>query len=128
MTEQHKTVGARSIESYFGTLTQSESTIQVGILKSELEELLLQATVACNWPFDQFSNPRFRTIIHRGFPGHKCPGRNAMTALLKKKAIVVRAEIKERLIETNSRISLALDCWTSPNRWEFMGISPYSSV
>jgi hypothetical protein len=35
-----------------------------------------------------------------------------------------RDEIKTRFENHDGRISLALDCWTSSNRWEFMGMTP----
>ena len=50
-----------------------------------------------------------------------------MKQMLTVAAETVRTEMKERFANVNSRISLALDCWTSPNRWEFMGTS-YSVV
>jgi len=93
----------------------------VGITTIELNQLLLQTAVACNWPFDQFDSTHFRSLIHRGFPGHSCPQRKAMKQMLTVVAETVRTEMKERFANVKSRISLALDCWTSPNRWEFMG-------
>jgi hypothetical protein len=47
-----------------------------------------------------------------------------MMNLLKKMIEIARREIKERFENMDSRISLALDCWTSSNRWEFMDTSP----
>lgn len=108
------------IDGYF-TKQLSFRNTDVGITTIELNQLLLQTTVACNWPFDQFDDPHFRSLIHRGFPGHSCPQRKAMKQMLTEAAETVRTEIKERFANLNSRISLALDCWTSPNRWEFMG-------
>ena len=51
-----------------------------------------------------------------------------MSRLLVKAAQQARDEMKDRFTGNDSRISLALDCWTSPNRWEFMGMSPQSSM
>lgn len=98
-------------------------SIDTGITTSQLNTLLLNTGAACNWPFDLFDNAQFRGLIHRGFPGHTCPHRKAMANLLKKAADTARREIKERFESVDSRISLALDCWTSSNHWEFMGTS-----
>jgi len=108
-----------SITSYFERATAEE--LDVGITNTDLDALLLRAAIVCNWPFDQFENTDFRALIHRGFPGHECPHRHTMASRLTEAAEAARMDIKERLTSNDSRISLALDCWTSPNRWEFMG-------
>ena len=111
------------IDGYFTKQISSSSfrNTDVGITTIELNQLLLQTAVACNWPFDQFDNTYFRSLIDRGFPSHSCPQRRAMKQMLTVAAKTARAEIKQRFANVDSRISLALDCWTSPNRWEFMG-------
>ena len=108
----------RPLNEYFSSSTQRHQTL----FESEFKELLLHTVVTCNWPFDQFDNPQFQELLSRGFPAHTLPGRNAMKAQLTKSAEEARADIKWRLAENQSHVSLALDCWTSPNRWEFMGI------
>ena len=116
----------KPIDSYFSLSKVRSSSVGVGIDKEELHTLLLNATVACNWPFDQFDNPHFRMIIQRAFPGHVCPGRMKIVSLLKIAANTARDEIKHNLTSNTSRISLALDCWTSPSRWEFMSMSHFN--
>jgi len=98
-------------------------TRATGITTPELQRVLLQTMATCNWPFDQFDNLMFRYLLRRGFPGHKLPRRLTMARLLKVAAQTARGEIKERFAEHDGSISLALDCWTSSNRWEFMGTS-----
>ena len=110
-----------TVDTYFQP--QFRAT-DVSISKAGLEELLLDTAVMCNWPFEQFDNPHFQKLIKRGFLGHTCPSRKTITSLLKTRARSARAEIKEKMEGNSYRISLALDCWTSPNRWEFMGIFP----
>lgn len=123
--EKRTSTAGNSIDVLFGGPQNSEfKKSDIGITVSELNQLLLQTTVACNWPFDQFDHKQFRRLVHRGFPGHTCPRRKAMKQLLIRNAEEARQEIKDRFAKLNARISLALDCWTSPNRWEFMGTSP----
>jgi len=90
----------------------------------ELQRLLLETMVACNWPFDQFDVEIFRYLMHRGYPGHTIPRRKTAKRQLSLEAEKARDEIKSRFESHDGRISLALDCWTSSNRWEFMGINP----
>ena len=106
----------KPLNNYFSSLNQNR------LFESDLKELLLHTAVTCNWPFDQFDNPQFQELLNRGFPAHTLPGRKSITSQLKKSAEEARADIRRRLVENESRVSLALDCWTSPNRWEFMGM------
>jgi hypothetical protein len=90
--------------------------------KEEINDLLLQTMAACNWSFNQFDNPQFQFFITRLIPNHRCPGRRQMRSLLTKGADIARNEIKERLDTSTARVSLALDCWSSSNSYNFMGI------
>ena len=122
--EMQRQEKSKNLDKFFPKFNAAD----IGVTKFELEELLLNTAVTCNWPFEQFNNPQFQAFVLRGFPGHSCPSRKVMSKLLKTKAEACRVNIKERLSEIDSRISLALDCWTSPNRWEFMGTFPFKST
>ena len=113
----------KTIDTYFSLSTVKSPYGIVGVDKDELHSLLLNTAIACNWPFDQFDNPHFRMMMQRAFPGHVCPGRTKIASLLEVAANTARKEIKYNLTSNASRISLALDCWTSPSHWEFMGTS-----
>lgn len=89
--------------------------------QNEFEVLCLRAMVASNWPFSQFEVPEFRSLLNGGYDLH-LPSAKVIKARLAKYADEAREEIKVRITNNESRISLALDCWTSPNRLEFMGM------
>ena len=91
---------------------------------SELQRLLLETTVTCNWSFDQFEVEVFRYLMRRGYPGYNIPRRKTVRRHLTSGAEKAREEIKSRFENHDGHISLALDCWTSSNRWEFMGTTP----
>ena len=95
----------------------------MAVTKRELEQLLLKAMVECNWTFNQFGSPSFKNLIGRGFPHHEddIPGPTKMKKLLSTEAINARNDIRERITSNSSRVSLALDNWTSSNGIEFMG-------
>ena len=90
----------------------------------ELQRLLLDTAVTCNWPFDQFDVEVFRHLMRRGYPGHNIPRKKTIKRHLTSAAKIARDEIKSRFETHDGRISIALDCWTSSNRWEFMGMIP----
>ena len=97
------------------------------MMKAELEQLLLQTIITCNWSFNQFDLLHFQYFIARTIPQYQCPGWKWMHGLLAKAAITARADIKERLSSCDVWVSLALDCWSSSNSYNFMGICLYLS-
>jgi hypothetical protein len=92
------------------------------ITKIELEQLLLETTAVCNWPFFIFDNKHFQHFLQRAFSDHNPPGRKQMKNLLEKAADTARNEIRSRFAFSSSRISLALDFWASSNSYNFMGM------
>ena len=94
-----------------------------GIMTIDFQRLLLQMMIICNWSFDQFDNATFRHLLVRDFLGQKILGRIIMHRLLTSTAQKAKDEIKERFGNHDGRISLALTCWTSSNRWEFMSMT-----
>ena len=114
-----RVTNAESMERYVRMRSETSALIE-----PELNELLLQTLAACNWSFNQFDNPQFQYFINRVLPNHRCPGRKQMKSLLKKAADIAREEIKKRLAVCTSRVSLALDCWSSSNSYNFMGTNP----
>ena len=70
---------------------------------SELQHLLLQTVVTCNWPFDQFDIPIFRHLLSHGFPGHKIPRRRTIPRLL-----MVAAEVEEMKLKDGLNVTTAV--------------------
>ena len=97
--------------------------VKVRLTQDEYDVRCLNAMVACNWSFEQFSIGSFQQLLNIGH-GFEVPTPKVMKARLKKYTKLAMDEIKQRLMNNESRISLALDCWSSPNQLEFMGISP----
>jgi hypothetical protein len=89
--------------------------------KDELRDLLLRALAANNWTFLQFNDPDFIALVKRGFPHLEVPSRKIMRSYLANEAVKSRAVLKSQLEANDSKISIALDCWLSPNRINFMG-------
>ena len=105
------------------TETQKEKNLV--ITKRELEEFLVKAMTSCNWPFVQFGNQDFKNLLAQGFPHliDFLPSPKRMKTVLSEQANQAREEIRLRFASMTSRISLALDCWTSSNSLEFMGMA-----
>ena len=103
--------------------TMFESHVEKSKLtEEEYDVKCLNAMVACNFSFDQFSVRPFRELLDIGH-GFEVRTPKVMKTRLKKYANLAQKEIKQRLGNNESRISLALDCWSSSNRLEFMDAS-----
>lgn len=91
------------------------------LTQEEYDVKCLNAMVACNWSFEQFNIGPFRELLKVG-NGFEVPSPKIMKTRLKKYVKLAQDEVRQRLANNESRISLALDCWSSSNRLEFMGM------
>jgi len=89
----------------------------------ELQRLLLETMVTCNWPFDQFDVQIFRHLMRRGYPGHNIPKRMTVKRSLTFAAKKARDEIKSRFENHDGRIA---SLWTvglvptAGNSWVYL--------
>ena len=78
-----------------------------------------------NITFNQADNEHFRTLMSFIPIDNKpatSPGRTTLHARLSKYAKLLEEQLKELLKNNQSKISLALDCWSSKNKRGFLGI------
>jgi hypothetical protein len=95
------------------------------ITKEALEEQILKFFVSGNIPFAQADNPQFRSLISmikiNKEPAH-APSRTTLRTRLTKYSQMSTDNLKMILAGNTSKISLALDCWTSRNQRGFLGL------
>jgi hypothetical protein len=92
--------------------------------KELLEEQILNFFVSGNIPFNQVENPHFHTLISHISINNKpsqAPSRTTLRARLSKHSQMAEENLKEILGKNDSKISLALDCWTSKSQRGFLG-------
>ena len=120
--ERDSEKAARKAEQTLDIRTMLEGRkLRARITQEEYDLKCLNAMIACNWSFEQFRVGFFRELLDTDH-GFEVPTSKIMKARLKKYTKLAQNEIKKRLGNNDSRISLALDCWSSSNRLEFMGI------
>jgi len=97
-------------------------------LKAIIEELALGAVITGNQPFNAFQNPFIRQLLltlnpsifqTTGWGRTSIRQRLADTFASKKKLV------QNELTTSVSKIHLAFDLWTSPNRHAFLGVSAH---
>ena len=77
-----------------------------------------------NLPFRAVEHPQLRRAFRIARPSIDIPGRKRIKLLLEERY----AKLTENLLDdlgSETKVSLALDCWTSPNHHAFMAITAY---
>jgi hypothetical protein len=117
----HRQASASSMSAF---LQGSETTTTSAVTQEQIEEQILKFFVSGNIPFNQADNPHFRKLIEmihvNGRPAH-APGRTTVRARLSKHSQLSDEALINLLAENKSKISLALDCWTSRTNQSFLG-------
>jgi len=89
------------------------------VTKDDVHEKILQFFISGNIAFNQADNPYFRDLmelIKVGCNETITVNRDNITKRLHEKAVLSKDELMATLMSNESRISLALDCWTSRNK------------
>jgi hypothetical protein len=88
-------------------------------------ETVLNIIVEGNLSFRQAENPALQNLLREAFPTCSIPNRRSVAKRLTMEASMARGLIRDRFAEIDSKVSLALDAWTSKNNnFEFLGIFP----
>jgi hypothetical protein len=92
------------------------------ITKDRLKEKVLRIIVAGNLPFSFAEQPEFQQLLTDAYPDcNPLPNRKTMTEYLKSKATATKLDLKDRLVKNTSKVSLALDVWTTRTNLAFLG-------
>ena len=86
-----------------------------------LREMLLRILVSANLPFAFVENEEFGKMLHEAFPNCQIPRRQSMPNLLSASALRAAFELRKELVANESRVSLAMDVWTTRNNLAFLG-------
>jgi hypothetical protein len=95
------------------------------ITKDNIKEAVLRFFISGNIPFNQAENPYFQQIvewIHIEDGKPVSVSRKTVRSHLKEQAKVAIVDLKATLNDIDSKISLALDCWSSRGLYSFMGM------
>jgi hypothetical protein len=86
---------------------------------------VLRFFISGNIAFNQADNPYFQELIQTAHVKANQPviNRKNIRERLRKLAVTAKEDLMIALMENESKISLALDCWSSKNGYAFLGIS-----
>lgn len=97
------------------------------ITKLMLEEEILKFDISANLPFNQIENEHFRRLIS-WIQVNQCPAqapsRKVIRTRLSSKSESSKENLRKILTANSSKISLALNYWSTRTNYEFLGILP----
>ena len=96
--------------------------------KEELERQLVKCVVCGNYPFTFVEDPNVRSLLRLLKPGLRVPSATTIKDRTMETYKDMKLRIADRLCNAGSRISLTLDCWTSPNTKAFLGITVIATL
>jgi hypothetical protein len=108
-----------------GFFSPSNGSKPEPITQGQIDELLLKYHISGNIPFRQVENKYLKelvSLIEINKEQAKAPGRNTLRARLSKYSNMGVDKLKEVLQANKSRISLALDMWSSRSNHGFLGM------
>jgi hypothetical protein len=110
-----------ALSDYFNTASQPH----ILVTKEWIEQQVLKFFISANIPFRQADNEYFQELISKiqvNGSAASSPSRKVIRARLSKEAAVAKADLKVILSQNSSKISLALDMWSTRNKFGFLGI------
>ena len=93
-----------------------------------LKEAVLRIIIARNLPFSFAELPEFQALLRDAYPDCTPASRKTMMEYLKAKAVLTKLELKDTLTKNKSKVSLALDVWTTRTNIAFLGIIHSSAM
>ena len=108
----------------FSTTSSKDCTLTN---QNSITELILKFFISGNVSFQQGENEYLQRLIKlipiNGNTFARCPSRKVIRSRLTEHADNATDDLRSILLDNDSKISLALDCWTSRTNSAFLGTS-----
>lgn len=118
-------VGCSDIFKLFGKQSLIGDEVIDSLMDDDIKDMVLNFFISGNIPFGQANNPEFRKLINmiklKGKP--VIINRKNVRARLTEQAAKAKQALKDELAANTSRVSLAIDCWTSRLNNSYLGMS-----
>jgi hypothetical protein len=90
----------------------------------DISEQLLRTITSLQLPFRAVENQQFQRLVAMLNDEYKLPSHTTIRSRLLDRAAAIKKDLLNGL-NKDSKVSLALDCWSSPTRLAFMAITAY---
>ena len=92
--------------------------------RDKLKEKVLRIIITGNLSFSFAENPEFVDLLNDAYADCPAPTRKTIVEYLRSKATLTKDELRAQLATLDSKVSLALDAWTTRTNLAFLGIIP----
>ena len=107
----------------FAGLFDNDIRPDLGLMtQDKLCEQVLRIIAEGNLPFSHAENSELVILLKHAYSTLNPPNRRAVAARLKSNVMEEKEKLKQSLAEVDSKISLALDAWTTRNNIAFLGM------
>jgi hypothetical protein len=122
--------GNRERMSAFESRLESGQTTLADYDNDTMVDKTLKFFISGNIAFNQADNPYFQDLIRHGEAKQKGikVNRKSVRARLSEVGANATEDLMATLMANDSKVSLALDCWTSKNGHAFLGNTPVSYI
>jgi hypothetical protein len=107
-------------EDFFNSVAPRDRPVTT---RDRVKEKVLRIIISGNLSFSFAENDEFVDLLKDAYPDCTPPNRRAIVEYLKSKATLTRHELKAKLGELDSKVSIALDIWTTRTNLAFLGMS-----
>ena len=106
------------------TITDFTTPMKANKVEDDLRTKALKFFISGNIAFNQADNPHFQNLLQNVHgKNHQIVNRRNLREKLTELASDATEDLIVSLMENQSKVSLALDCWSSRNNYAFLGKS-----
>ena len=109
-------------EDFFNSVTPRDRPVTT---RDRIKEKVLRIIISGNLSFSFAENADFIDLLKDAYPDCTPPNRKAVVDYLKAKATLTRHELQGELAQLDSKVSTALDIWTTRTGYAFLGMSSH---
>lgn len=109
-----------SLDHFF---TPADPRSKPVMTEGRIKDKVLRIIVSGNLPFSFAENAEFVDLLKDAYPRLSAPTRKSLVNYLGSKATLTKEEVKQRATKSHSKVSLAMDIWTTRTHLAFLGTS-----
>lgn len=95
------------------------------LLPTSFPEQLLRVIIGCHWSISHVDNLEFQRLVRCLNKDIPIPSSSTITRRLLDRRNEVDQKIRQKLPQSPTKVSLALDCWSAPRREGYLAIKAY---
>jgi hypothetical protein len=117
--DSESTITDPAIESYFSSANRRNRPVMTA---DRIKDKIVRIIISGNLPFSFVENVEFVDLVKDAYPNCDMITRKTVVDYLRSKATCTKEDISMRMSENKSKVSLAMDIWTTRTHLAFLGM------